>query len=95
MEDNTVRVDEIEEYEQPKVEIEESTESSSGEAFAAGIAGGFLAYTVIWGLKKLATFVMMKMAEPKSKDSGKTVVDAEYNDVPAEQEDSEEVPEEE
>ena len=89
MEENTVRANEIEEYEQPEVEIEEAPEESSGSgAFVAGIVGGFLAYAAIGGVKKLAAFAQTKWAERKQKEQTKTVVDAEYTEVPEEQEDS-------
>ncbi len=91
MEENTVRTNEIEEYEQPETEVEEAPEESSGSgAFVAGIVGGFLAYAMIGGVKKLATFVQTKWAERKHREQTKTVVDAEYTEVPDEQEDSEE-----
>ena len=89
MEENTVRANEIEEYEQPEVEIEEAPEESSGSgAFVAGIVGGFLAYAAIGGVKKLAAFAQTKWAERKQKEQTKTMVDAEYTEVPEEQEDS-------
>ena len=91
MEENTVRANEIEEYEQPEVEIEEAPEESSGSgAFVAGIVGGFLAYAAIGGVKKLAAFAQTKWAERKQKEQTKTMVDAEYTEVPDEREDSEE-----
>lgn len=89
MEENTVRVDEIEETE-PDVEIEEAPESSGSGAFVAGIVGGFLAYAVIGGAKKLAVFAQTKWAERKQKNEATTVIDAEYAEVPDEQDDSEE-----
>lgn len=90
MEENTVRANEIEEYEQPEVEIEEAPEESSGGAFVAGIVGGFLAYAAIGGVKKLAAFAQTKWTERKQKEQTKTVVDAEYTEVPDERESSEE-----
>ena len=40
-----MKTNEIEEYEQPEVEVEEAPEESSGSgAIVAGIVGGFLAY---------------------------------------------------
>lgn len=86
MEDNTVQVNEIEEYEQPDVEIEEATEISTGGVFAAGFVGGFLAYTVIWGLKKAAAFVQTKMAERERRSREKNVVDVPFNDLSDSQE---------
>lgn len=82
MEENTVKTNEIEEYEQPEVEVEES--SGSG-AIVAGIVGGFLAYAVIGGVKKLAAIAQTKWAERKQREAAKkTVVDAEYTEVPEE-----------
>ena len=87
MEENTVKTNEIEEYEQPEVEVEEAPEESSGSgAIVAGIVGGFLAYAVIGGVKKLAAMAQRKQREAAKK----TVVDAEYTEVPDEQEDSSE-----
>ncbi|WP_302335813.1 hypothetical protein [uncultured Muribaculum sp.] len=90
MEENTVKTNEIEEYEQPEVEVEEAPEESSGSgAIVAGIVGGFLAYAVIGGVKKLAAIAQTKWAERKQREAAKkTVVDAEYTEVPEEQEDS-------
>ncbi len=93
MEENTVRTNEIEEYEEPEVEVEEATEESSGSgAIVAGIVGGFLAYSVIGGVKKLAAIAQTKWAERKQKEAAKkTVVDADYVEIPEEpQEESEE-----
>lgn len=92
MEENTVKTNEIEEYEQPEVEVEEAPEESSGSgAIVAGIVGGFLAYAVIGGVKKLAAIAQTKWAERKQREAAKkTVVDAEYTEVPDEREDSEE-----
>lgn len=90
MEENTVRTSEIEEYEQPEVEIEEAPEESSGGAFVAGIVGGFLAYAAIGGVKRLAAFAQAKWAERKRKENSKTVIDADYVEVSDEQKDSEE-----
>lgn len=90
MEENTVKTNEIEEYEQPEVEVEEAPEESSGSgAIVAGIVGGFLAYAVIGGVKKLAAIAQTKWAERKQREAAeKTVIDAECKEVPKEQEDS-------
>ena len=90
MEENTVKTNEIEEYEQPEVEVEEAPEESSGSgAIVAGIVGGFLAYAVIGGVKKLAAIAQTKWAERTQREAAeKTVIDAEYKEVPKEQEDS-------
>lgn len=91
MEENTVRTNEIEEYEQPEIEVGEELEESSGTgAFVAGIVGGFLAYAAIGGVKKLAAFAQTKWAERKQKEQTKTVIDADYTEVQDEQEVSEE-----
>lgn len=87
MEENTAKVNEIEEYQQPEVEVEEAPEESGG-AFVAGVVGGFLAYATIGGVKKLAAFARAKWAERKQKDT-ETVIEADYKEVPDEQEDSE------
>lgn len=92
MEENTVRTNEIEEYEQPEIEVEEAPEESSGSgAFVAGIVGGFLAYAAIGGVKKLVAFAQTKWAERKQKEQSKTVIDADYTEI---QEDRQEVSEE-
>ena len=92
MEENTVRNNEIEEYEQPEIEVEEAPEESSGSgAFVAGIVGGFLAYAAIGGVKKLVAFAQTKWADRKQKEQTKTVIEADYTEVPDEQqEDSDE-----
>lgn len=88
MEENTVRNNEIEEYEQPEIEVEEALEESSGSgAFVAGIVGGFLAYAAIGGVKKLVAFAQTKWAERKQKEQTKTVIDAEYTEVQEERQD--------
>lgn len=98
MEENTVRTNEIEEYEQTEIEVEEAPEESSGSgAIVAGIVGGFLAYAVIGGVKKLAAIAQTKWAERKQKEAAKqTVVDAEFVEVPEDkqEESEEEAPEE-
>ena len=92
MEENTVRTNEIEEYEQPEIEVEEAPEESSGSgAFVAGIVGGFLAYAAIGGVKKLVAFAQTKWAERKQKEQSKTVIDADYTEI---QEDRQNVSEE-
>lgn len=93
MEENTAKVNEIEECE-PETEVIEDSESSSGGAFVAGIVGGFLAYAVIGGAKKLAAFAQMKWAERKQKEAEKIAAKAEVLDAEvAQEEPSGEVPE--
>ncbi len=48
-----------------------------------------MAYAVIGGVKKLAAIAQTKWAERKQREAAeKTVIDAEYKEVPKEQEDS-------
>lgn len=84
MEDNTVRVNEIEEIE-PETEIDEAAESSNSGAFVAGIIGGFLAYAMIGGAKKAIAFVQTKLAERKQKSAEPTVIEAEIVEPEEEQ----------
>ena len=72
MEENTVRVNEIEEFE-------------PGGAFVAGIVGGFLAYAMIGGAKKAIAFVQTKLAERKQKAAEPIVVEAEVVETEEEQ----------
>lgn len=91
MEENTVKTNEIEEYKEPEVEVEEAPEESSGSgALVAGIVGGFLAYATIGGVKRLLEFAQRKWAERKQKENTNTVIDADYTTVPDEQANSEE-----
>lgn len=86
MDENTVRVDEIEECDQNEIEVDEIPEgTSAGGAFIAGIVGGFLAYATIGGAKKLVTFAQMKWTERKLKRKT-TVINADYTAVEGEQE---------
>ena len=92
MEENTVRTNEIEEYEQPEieVEVEEAFEEDPGSgAIVAGIVGGLLAFAAIGGVKKLAAFAQAKWAERKQKEQSKTVIDAACTGTQVEREDSE------
>ena len=84
MEENTVRVNEIEEFE-PETEVDEAVESSNGGAFVAGIVGGFVAYAMIGGAKKAIAFVQMKLAERKQKAGEPIVVEAEVVETEEEQ----------
>lgn len=71
-------------------EADEATESGNAGALVAGVVGGFLAYAMIGGVKKLWGFVGTKLAERKAAESGKTnVVDADYTDIVAEDSDEE------
>ena len=64
MEDMTARVNDIEEIE-TTTEVEENVESSNSGALVAGIVGGFVAYAMIGGAKKLWGFIAPKLAERK------------------------------
>ncbi len=86
MEENTAKVNEIEEYE-PETEVDEASESSNGGAFVAGIVGGFLAYAVIGGAKKLTVFARTKWAERKRKKTEKIAAKAETPDAEDAQDD--------
>lgn len=89
MEENTARVDEIETLE-PETEVAEVPESYNGGAFVAGIVGGFLAYAVIGGAKKLTTFVQMKWAERSRKATKKGINKDEAIDLDESQDGSDE-----
>lgn len=52
MEDKNVRANEVEEIE-TSTEIEEVEDSSNAGALLMGIVGGFIAYAIIGGAKKL------------------------------------------
>ena len=47
------------------VEVDEAVDSGNAGALVAGIVGGFLAYAVIGGAKKLWGFAGAKLAERK------------------------------
>lgn len=89
MEENTMRVNEIEEIE-PDIEDEEVSEGSGSGAFVAGIIGGFLAYAVIGGAKKLAAFAQTKLAERKQKNETNPAINTGVTDDSDDQADSEE-----
>ncbi len=89
MEEMNARVMENEELDEI-TEVDEVSESSSAGALVAGIAGGFLAYAMIGGVKKLWGIVGTKVAEYKAARKDQTeVVDAEYTEVTAEDPDEE------
>jgi hypothetical protein len=92
MEENTARMDEIQEIETVD-EVAEASENSNTGAFVAGIVGGFLAYAVVSGAKKLAGFVSTKLAERKQKKTAGTVIDAEIVEDQPEADSDEETPE--
>lgn len=82
------RMNEVEEIE-TITEVEETEDNSNAGALLAGVIGGFIAYAVIGGAKKLRVIVEEKIAAKKLADANKNavVVDADYED--ASEEDSE------
>lgn len=73
------------------VEVDEAVDSGNAGALVAGIVGGFLAYAVIGGAKKLWGFAGAKLAERKAaRKAGTDAVDVEYTDVEETAEDSDE-----
>lgn len=84
MEEMNARAIENEELEEV-TEVEEASESGNAGALVAGVVGGFLAYAMIGGAKKLWGFIGTKLAERKRAEKAKTdVVDADYVEVDAE-----------
>ena len=89
MEDMNARVMENEELDEV-TEVDVAVEGGNAGALVAGVVGGFLAYAMIGGVKKLWGFVGTKLAERKAAEKAKTeVVDAEYTEVVAEDSDEE------
>lgn len=73
------------------MEVDEAVDSGNAGALVAGIVGGFLAYAVIGGAKKLWGFAGAKLAERKAaRKAGADAVDVEYTDVEETAEDSDE-----
>jgi len=62
MGNENMQLNEIEEVEDIE-EAEEAAERSNAGALAAGIAGGFLAFAMIGGAKKLKGFIGRKITE--------------------------------
>ena len=58
------KMNEIEEIE--ATEVDETQDSSNAGALLAGVIGGFIAYAVIGGAKKLWGFAGAKLAERKA-----------------------------
>lgn len=80
MESTNARMNEIEEV-QVVDEIEEVSENSNAGSLIAGVIGGFLAYAIIGGAKKLKVIIDEKRAarrnaEIADADSGMTNIDA-------------------
>ncbi len=92
MEDMNMRENEIEEIENA-TEIEETSESSNSGAMLAGIVGGFLAYAIISGAKKLHKIVKEKRAAKVAVEIVENSVEetvADEDQVTVDMEDSEE-----
>lgn len=93
MEENTARMDEIQEIE-PVEEAIEAPENSSAGAFIAGIVGGFAAYVVINGAKKLWAFASNKLkTRKKKKGTPDVVIDAQIVEDEPDADSEEETPE--
>ena len=60
------RMNEIEEIE--ATEVDETQDSSNAGALLAGVIGGFIAYAVIGGAKKLRVIIEKKLAEAAKTD---------------------------
>lgn len=79
MEENATNMTEVEEIETVD-EDDEVTENSNGGAFVAGIVGGFLAYALVSGAKKLAAFICTKL-EARRNNVPNDVVEVEVIDT--------------
>ena len=90
MENMNAKVMENEDIEEI-TEVEEATEGGNAGALVAGVVGGFLAYAMIGGVKKLWGLVGTKLAERKAAELNKktNVVDADCTDIAAEDSDEE------
>lgn len=81
MEEMNARVMENEELNDNVAEPEEIPESGNAGAMVAGVIGGFLAYAMIGGAKKLWGFVSAKAAERKAaRKEQAEAVDVEYTE---------------
>ena len=69
------RMNEIEEIE--ATEVDETQDSSNAGALLAGVIGGFIAYAVIGGAKKLRVIIEEKVAAKKL--SALTMIDCAEN----------------
>lgn len=90
MENMNAKVMENEDIEEI-TEVDEATEGGNAGALVAGVVGGFLAYAMIGGVKKLWGLVGTKLVERKAAELNKktNVVDADYTDIAAEGSDEE------
>ena len=71
MEEMNTRVMENEVMDE-SVEVDEAVDSGNAGALVAGIVGGFLAYAVIGGAKKLRVIIEEKVAAKKLAEAAKT-----------------------
>ena len=76
MEDKNVRANEVEEIE-TSTEIEEVEDSSNAGALLMGIVGGFIAYAIIGGAKKLWAVAEEKYVAKKLAQANETPVQVE------------------
>lgn len=90
MEEKNMNATENEDFEEV-TETEEAAGSGNAGALVVGIVGGFLAYAVIDGGKKLLRFINERRREKKAAASPTdNVIDVEFGDVKDDQTDSEE-----
>jgi hypothetical protein len=68
------RMNEIEEIE--ATEVDETQDSSNAGALLAGVIGGFIAYAVIGGAKKLRVIIEEKVAAKKLAEADKAEIDS-------------------
>jgi hypothetical protein len=68
------RMNEIEEIE--ATEVDETQDSSNAGALLAGVIGGFIAYAVIGGAKKLRVIIEEKIAAKKLAEAAKAEIDS-------------------
>ena len=81
MEDNTAKIIDLEGIENQNTVDEEASDSGNGGSVLAGIVGGFIAYVVIDGGKKLWQFFTSKRAEKKQSKEVTIIVDGEDNET--------------
>lgn len=92
MEDMNVKASEIEELELI-TEVEETSDSSNAGSLIAGIVGGFIAYAIIGGAKKLRVIAEKKWAARKQAEIAANSVEDESIDeaqADSDEDDSEE-----
>lgn len=61
-------------------EVDETQDSSNAGALLAGVIGGFIAYAVIGGAKKLRVIIEEKVALKKLAKAAKAEIDSAYED---------------